>query len=243
MSNLSDIGFPAKGDEEINAMIMSVLGDAVEMKCESGFYLRFSDPSGAELYLQGNPAHEMIGFNPHFLGRSRRQVSLLRSISRETSELDGAYHASSSGGADLEFIFDVPDFLVGKKETLPAPAEIQLTAFGSDDFKLFDDEEELVRQAPAGSWVKSRFVPPGLKELLADPSTDVRQMRPVAKITGEVVEWELKTNTLNGNRFYWILASTEGGEVDIVIDPRYVPVEPVVGNLVAGHFWLSGKIV
>ena len=240
MSNLSDIGFPAKGDEEINALIISVLDTAVDMKTDKGFYLRYSDASGSEIYLQGNPSQEMIGFNPHFAGVSRRRVSLLAAIERETSELDGAYHAASG---DLEFIFDVPDFLITKRADLPAEADIQLTAFGSNDFKVFEDDADLASFAPAGSWQRDRFIPPGLKELLSDPNTDIRQMRPVAKITGTVREWELKRNELNGNSFYWILLETEGGEVDVVIDPQYVPVEPSKGDLVAGHFWLSGKII
>lgn len=240
MSNLSDIGFPAKGDEEINSMIMSVLDGAVEQKCENGFYLRFSDPSGAELYLQGNHSHEMIGFNPHFNGKSRRKVSLLHTIVRDTSELDGAYHAAAE---QCECIFDVPDFRMFKVDAMPCPVEIQLTAFGSNDFTLLGDEGALAAHAPAGQWQPQRLIPPGLKELLSDPQVNMSQMRPVAKITGRVREWELKENKVNGNRFYWLLVETEGGDVDVVIDPVYVPDEPVAGNVVAGHFWLSGRIL
>ena len=240
MSNLSDIGFPVKGDEEINTMIISVLDGAVETKIEEGFYLRFTDPSGSELYLQGNPSHEMIGFNPHYAGTSRNNVTLLQGIARETSELDGAYHAAAGG---VEFIFDVPDFLISRVGSLPTDAELQLTAFGSNDFAVLGDEAGLAALAPAGSWEKNRFVPPGLKELLADPATDIRQMRPVVKMTGTVKDWALKTNEVNGNKFYWILAETEVGEVDVVIDPQYVPNEPAKGDHVAGHFWLSGKIL
>lgn len=249
MSNLSDIGFPAKGDEEINSMIISVLDSAVEMKCPDGFYLRFSDPSGSELYLQGNPQQEMIGFNPHFAGASRRGVSLVRSIARETSELDGAYLAAvgPDGGGPLpgalEFIFDVPDFRVSEQTDLPARAVVQLTAFASDDFRLLHGTEELAVHPPAGKWEAGRFIPPGLKELLSDPGTDIRQMRPVAKMTGTVRSWELKRNGVTGREFYWILIETEGGEVDVVVDPRYVPEEPSVGQIAAGHFWLSGRLV
>lgn len=248
MSNLSDIGFPAKGDEEINSMIMSVLDHAIEQKCENGFYLRFSDPSGSELYLQGNHSHEMIGFNPHFNGKSRRKTALLHTIVRDTSELDGAYHAVADPSASdatqgsYDFIFDVPDFRLFRPDSMPCVTEVQLTAFGSNDFKLLTDEAALASNTPEGTWQPGRFIPPGLQDLLKDPSANMSQMRPVAKITGFVKEWELKVNQVNGNNFYWFLVETEGGEVDIVIDPVYVPQEPVVGNIMAGHFWLSGRI-
>jgi hypothetical protein len=35
--------------------------------------LKFSDASDAEIWLQGNLKQELIGFNPHFAGKSRRR--------------------------------------------------------------------------------------------------------------------------------------------------------------------------
>jgi len=93
MSNLSDIGFPAKNEQDINNMISHVLEHTETINCPGGFYLKFSDASDAEIWLQGNSEQELIGFNPHFAGKSRRLVGLIEAIKRESSELDGAYHA------------------------------------------------------------------------------------------------------------------------------------------------------
>ena len=92
MSNLSDIGFPTPGDQDINEMIMHVLEFAKPIQCEQGFYLKFSDASGAEIYFQGNFDQELVGFNPHFAGKSRRKVGLTQKIERDSSELDGGFH-------------------------------------------------------------------------------------------------------------------------------------------------------
>ena len=247
MSNLSDIGFHAKGDEGINEMIMSVLDSAKEIRCDGGFYLRFSDSSGAELFLQGNASHEMIGFNPHFSCKSRRKVALLHTIVRDTSELDGAFHAVANPDSsrpetgEFEFVFDVPDFRLAKTGDMPHLAEIELTAFGSNDFKLFDSAESLV--TAGGGWSEKSFVPPGLTELISDPNVNLSMLRPIAKISGIVVEHEVRKNSVSGNEFNWLLVETVGGCVDVVIDPVYVPEQPRVGQVAAGHFWLSGRFL
>ena len=76
MSNLSDIGFPVQSEQDVNVLITETIKYVESIRCPQGFYLRFSDSSGAEIYLQGNPEQELIGFNPHFDGKSSRKVSL-----------------------------------------------------------------------------------------------------------------------------------------------------------------------
>jgi hypothetical protein len=118
MSNLSDIGFPASGDEEIYAMIQSVLPFVKAVPCPQGIYYVFSDDSGAEMYLQANHSQELIGFNPHFKGKSRQRVGLTKAIERDSSELDGGYHAwanpiendNGETTGEYPFVFDAPDF-------------------------------------------------------------------------------------------------------------------------------------
>ena len=144
MSNLSDIGFPVRHEQDVNDVIMSVLDHVSEVRCPNGFYLKFSDKSGAELYLQGNFEQELIGFNPHFAGKSRRTVALTQAIEREASELDGGFHAWANPSGDegeYPFVFDVPDFRTVPNLSLSQTVEIQLTAFASNDFKIFADEK------------------------------------------------------------------------------------------------------
>ena len=97
MSNLSDIGFPVKSEQDVNQVIMDILNHLNPIPCPPrGYYFKFEDNSGAEIYLQTNPAQEIIGFNPAFGGKSRRKVGLTKLIERDTSELDGAFHAWSN---------------------------------------------------------------------------------------------------------------------------------------------------
>lgn len=252
MSNLSDIGFPIKGEQDINEMILQVINHVKEIRCERGLYLKFADASGAELYLQGNFDQELIGFNPHFAGQSRRTVALTKFIERDSSELDGGFHAwanpqdESGESGDYPFIFDAPDFRTVPNLQLPKTVEIQLTAFASNDFKMFSDEREyLESQENSLKYAAKSFVPSGLVsfELPEGEDFDLTVLRPISFFSGEVKAVEVKTNELTKENFYSLLVETLGGEVDVVADPKLVAQTPQTGNIVSGQFWLSGRII
>lgn len=250
MSNLSDIGFPVQNSEDVNVLITETINRVEAIKCSQGFYLRYADASGAEIYLQGNNNQELIGFNPHFAGKSKRKVGLTKKIERESSELDGGFKAwANPSGEDVEvsseypFVFDVPDFRTIDEIRLPKIQEIQLTAFASNDFKIFADEKEYdASQESQLKYASKSFIPSGLFAFNEqDESTDLNAVRPVGIFTGEIKEFELKTNELSNEKFYWFLADTLGGEVDVVADPKLILSEPKIGGIVSGQFWLSGR--
>lgn len=251
MSNLSDIGFPTRSEQDINDMISHCLEFAETIRCPQGFYLKFSDASGAEIYLQGNFEQELIGFNPHFAGKSRRTVGLTKAIERESSTLDGGFYAwANPADEDVEtsgeypFVFDAPDFRLNEIPDLPKVCEIQLTAFASNDFKIFADEKEYNDGQESDLKYSSKsFVPLGLFAFDAESEAiDLSVVRPIGQFAGEIKDFELKTNELSGEKFYWFLVETLGGETDIVADVKLISSEPKIGGIVSGQFWLSGKI-
>lgn len=252
MSNLSDIGFPTRNEKDINDMISHVLELAETVRCPQGFYLKFSDASGAEIWVQGNFEQELIGFNPHFAGVSRRRVGLTKAIDRESSILDGGYHAWANPldetvetSGEYPFVFDAPDFRLNQIAQFPHVCEIQLTAFASNDFQLFADEQSYNEsQESELKYAAKSFVPVGLFAVEAeeDETVDLSVVRPIGKFAGEIKEYELKTNELSGEKFYWFLIDTFGGEIDVVADVKLIPSEPKIGGIVSGQFWLSGRI-
>lgn len=248
MSNLSDIGFPVKGEEDVNQLIMDVLPHTENIPCPRGFYLRFSDESGSEIYLQGNFDQEMLGFNPHFKGKSKRSVGITTLIERDASELDGGFYAWANPRVekdemtgDYPFVFDTPDFRTIPDMKIPQIVDIQLTAFASNDFQMFANEREFNEsQKDTVKTASKFFMPNGLFEI-KDEEIDLSVLRPIATFSGEVKEFELKTNSLTGENFYWFLVDTFGGEIDVVADSKLVN-EPKIGGIIKGQFWLSGVI-
>lgn len=248
MSNLSDIGFPVQNEQDVNVLITETIKYVESIRCPRGFYLRFSDASGAEIYLQGNVEQELIGFNPHFDGKSRRKVGLIKAIERDSSQLDGGFQAwanptdETAQSGEYEFVFDVPNFRLNDGIELPNNREIQLTAFASNDFKVFNDEVEFYYEQDAETQMSAKsFFSSGLF-LTRDSLVAVESARPIGIFAGEIKEFELKTNELSSAHFYWFLVETLGGEVDVVADVKLVSNEPKIGGIVSGQFWLSGKL-
>jgi hypothetical protein len=247
MSNLSDIGFPVRSEQDVNDVIMKVLENVSEIPCPRGSYYNFSDASGAAIYLQANASQELIGFNPHFEGKSRRTVCLTAAIEKESSELDGAFHAwanpseeNNPESGEYPFVFDVPDFRVNTDLNFPQNRQIQLTAFASNEFGIFAGEQDFYdSQKEEIKFAAKSFIPSGLFNLDADSTQP-----PLAfgVFTGEIREFDLKTNELTGEKFYWFLVDTLGGEIDVVADPKLVTVEPNIGGYLNGQFWLSGRL-
>lgn len=251
MSNLSDIGFPVQSEQDVNVLITETIKFVESIKCPHGFYLRFADASGAEIYLQGNVEQELVGFNPHFAGTSQRLVNLSRKIERDSSPLDGGFYCFANlqnGEIDsnnFPFVFDVPDFRVVPNYQLPQTRVVQLTAFASNDFRIFDDEQAFnENQEGELKFAVKSFIPSGLFDFdLQDDSIDLSAVRPIANLSGEIKAVELKTNELSGEEFYWFLVETLGGETDVVADVKLISGEPQIGGIVSGQFWLSGKIM
>ncbi len=247
MSNLSDIGFPVQNEQDVNVLITETIKYVESIRCPQGFYLRFADASGAEIYLQGNPEQELIGFNPHYDGKSRKKVSLTKAIERDSSELDGGFQAwadptDDAKSGECEFVFDVPDFRTIGEIEFPKICEIQLTAFASNDFKVFSNEVDFYYVQDAETQMSaSSFFASGM--FLTRDNTDVIESpRPIGILSGEIKEFELKTNELSSKNFYWFLVETLGGDIDVVADVKLVPNQPNIGGIVSGQFWLSGKL-
>ncbi len=252
MSNLSDIGFPVKSEQDVNQVIMDILKHLETIPCPPhGYYFKFEDKSGAEIYLQTNTAQEIMGFNPAFSGKSKRKVGLTKKIERDTSLLDGAFHAwTNPTTEDFEetgeypFVFDVPDFRTKDNTELPKIADIQLTAFASNDFKLFSSEEDFSGSQDEPKFASKSFIPSGLFSFDENgESTEINPPQAHGILSGIIKEFELRKNEFTKEDFYWFWIETFGGDVDVVADVNLIKEEPKIGGIIRGSFWLSGKIL
>jgi hypothetical protein len=242
MSNLSDIGFPVASSEDVNGLIEIWLQNVVEIPCRKGMYLKFADNSGAEIYLQKNFDDELTGFNPYFNGKSRRKVFITNLIERDTSELDGGFHAwanaEKANDGDYPFVFDVPTIFSHNIE-LPIACEIQLNAFASIGLSIFESEESFYNsQTDEPKFSSKSFIPSGLFR----QSEDVPPQA-FGQFAGTIKEFELRVNQTTNAKFYWFLVETLGGEIDVVADEKLIVEIPKIGGILQGYFWLTGKIL
>jgi len=84
------------------------------------------------------------------------------------------------------------------------------------------------------------FIPSGLVSPSGEPVTPPESH---ALIAGHVVEADTRANAVSGAPFVWALVDSLGGTFDIVIDPELLPRMPRPGDVLAGWFWLSGRLL
>ncbi len=234
MSNLSDIGFPVASDEEVNQVLMDVLPHLVQHSCPPyGFYYQFSDESGAELFLQANPAQDLVGFNPAFAAEDHVSLTIHRKIERDTSELDGGFLAEAACGT--VFVFDSPDFRLRADKAVDSASTAVLTAFASNDLSSSPADKGLA----VGSLKPLRDT----RETLFAGSEDGVPPQAHVSIEAPLISADLRTNGLTGNKFFVMKAKTDIGEVSVVADPLLLKEAPEPGSVINGSFWLSGKLV
>ena len=187
----------------------------------------------------------LIGVNPHFAGESRRHVCLTDTVERSDSPLDGAYHAWANPpklddpqGGEYPFVFDVPDFRLAEEILFPKSYEIQLTAFASLDFDIFDDEASFNSGGVFGSvkLATNSFIPSGLFSKASAPPAQ-------ATLSGTIKACTERLNQHSNVAFWWFLVDTLGGEIDVVADKSLVKRPPKVGGILFGAFWLSGRLI
>lgn len=249
MSNLSDIGFPVKDELDVNQVIMDIIPHVKSIPCAPfGQYHLFQDESGAQIFLQSNNEQELVGFNPAFDGESIRRVTIVDAIERDTSELDGAYKCEAieeGENTTYPFVFDVPNFRTNEAGGTPKTCDVSLTAFASKDLRFYRDKDEYGEKGKMGSEMSEMaFIPTGLFTIDGrGQRVELSPPQAHAVITARVSDWQRRRNTLTGQEFYYFVAETFGGFIDIVADPVFLKEEPVIGGFLKGSFWLSGKIV
>ena len=245
-SQFSAIGFSVTSGEDLAALASRVAERADTINARDGQYLKWSPPSGEQLWLQVKYSGDAMGMNPHFEGKSSVRLAVEARVTRSThTPLDGTFLAwanppESGVGGEYPLAFDCPDAAVHEAMTLPIAVVAQIAAF-AQQLTVHDSEAAyLVDQAAQGlSFASRSFIPSGLISPSGDPVTPPESH---ALFTGHVIEAAERTNTVTGDSFWWALVDTQGGTFDVVIDPSLLSKPVRSGNVVSGWFWLSGRI-
>jgi hypothetical protein len=248
MNTLSRIGYEIANPGELEPLAHLATQEGLKADCAEGSYFLLPDESGAQLYFQANNNRELIGFTPHFDGRSRRTIGVTEMIQRPFSEMAGAIYGWSNppepgnvDAGDYPLVFEVPDYCLLKPIAVPSIQTFQLTAFADDEFAIFGSEEELKNaQDTQIKFGPEAFIPAGLFGPDGEPTESPKSS---AIFSGRIVRWEPLVNSRTNLSFHWLLVQTHGGDVDVVVNSSLIKQEPVVGQIVFGQFWLSGRLV
>jgi len=231
----------------MNALVNRVGPLAERLAAPRGAYYRWSDPSGAEIWLQLNTDDELIGMSPHYAGQSAVRVGLTARLpSAGPSELDGSFHGWADPASDAPdsgcypFVFDAPDYRLHEELSLPAQKEVQIAAFAQEIAAFETVAAFEASQMGDLKYASQSFIPSGLFAPAGDGTVPPQAQ---AIFTGHVLAADAKINVLTGRAFYWALVETYGGAYDVVIDSDLLPGVPAIGGVISGSFWLSGRII
>lgn len=250
MSHFSAIGFDIKSEEDTSLLIDDILKVATEYSTHEYLtYLRYTDPSGAEIWLCGNnQSKSIVGAIPCFLSKTTQKVGINAVIPIENGEYgDGTVHGRLNpseydkkygwNDGNYPVIIDVPNYLDYCDDDKIHQAYLTLFAENVDIFDNENDFDEWQKQDGREFNFSSEFFGP------SGMFTDDEQSKPTASVVAglTVIEAEKRLNTLTNNEFYWCRASTYGGEYEAVFPLDMFDKTPEVGNIIFGSYWLTGR--
>jgi hypothetical protein len=244
-SHLSSIGFPVGSEDEAQALVGRVASDAEELGTPDGSYLRYSDASGAELWLHLDAQGVVVDMHPHYAGDAAMPVAVTRRIARaDGGPLGGAFHGwADPADEDPEsgsypFVFDAPEPALHADLELPCVTVVQLAAF-AHELAVFADDDAYAEHTEGLEvpYAAESFIPSGLFVTGDEPEPAAE-----AFLTGTVVAARGRMNETTGDAFWWARVRTLGGELEIVADPVLLSGPVAAGAVVQGSFWLSGRL-
>lgn len=261
VSHFSCIGFTMDtGNAISDAVVTGIEKGDVLGKRGCPYYLKMWSPVvGAEIWTQHLAVPEekkiyLIGCDPHYSGSGKTRVAITGVMASESNPCDGAV-AGWADPSELDnvesgcypFSFHVPDFLIVQDSLqVGAITTFQIAAF-AETLKCFLDEEQYEELAAPVAWHfdgEPVFVGSGsfFPASRTSNGTTTCEHNPRAFFTGSVRLVETVHNSECGGHFYHMLVQTYGGCYDVVACPEAVDGVPVVGGVVQGNFWLSGRI-
>lgn len=245
-TNLSDIGFHVHQAADMEALAHKFFENGKKICFGQGSYILWEVGAGIELWGQMNESEELIGFSPHFLGKTRISAGLMERVTRASLPLDGGFkslaqpYGSEPIKGAFSFVFDTPDFLLHANEQLPVIRTVQLTAF-AQQCGVFENEEDFkARSARVGSKLgPDAFVALGMIDDKRQPRAEPLA---TAVLTGAVMDAQQINNPATGHPFWWLKLRNALGEIDVVADPELLPRGAKERNIVQTSAWLSGRV-
>ncbi len=207
--------------------------------------LRWSDASGAELWIYVDSTGAMKSVQPHFAGGPRMNLELQSIVDRpEVSPFDGGFLGlTSQGGSNptlgggFPVIFDAPDFPDVKDAFLTAKHDVELAAFALE-LSVYANEDAFREAEPDLKALEvPSFIPAGMMAEMEGGSPTAH-----ALMVGRILEAETIRNELTEQDFRRLRIETPAGPVDMVVDPQLSDAPPEEGSIVQAGAWLSGRL-
>jgi hypothetical protein len=244
--HLAAIGIASTSGEERQDLVRRILKAAQPYsRREDSLTLRWTDPSGAELWIYVDGEGAITSVQPHFSGGPRIRLEIQAVVERpEVSPYDGGFLGlTQTGGSNpalgggFPVIFDAPDFPDKKGVFLTAKHDVELAGFALE-LDVYGTEEDFRAAQPELKPLDvPAFIPAGM---LAE--TEGKPPTAHALMVGRVLEAVEVTNELAESPFIRLRIETPAGPMDMAVDPELVRGLPTEGDIIRAGAWISGRI-
>lgn len=246
-SHFSSIGFPLSQPEHFQVLSDALSEQGEAYACPFGRYVRWAGASGAELWFQYDHHGGLLDIQPHFAAMAALRLGITTRLPRPTdTKLDGAWQGwldppdeDSSTGRCL-VTFEAPDFTLHQDVHLPVITAVQMAAF-AHSLTCYESEESFLKDAAVAGKLNAQSFVPATQRKRDRGETEPLQAQ--ALVCGYLLRCELLHNEMTGVPFYWLLLETEGGRLDLLVDPEIMTSEPREGGIVMTVCWLSGRLL
>lgn len=239
-NHFTALGFEVRSDDDLAEVVRVAGREGRVTRTRGGRIVEWS-LGGAGIVLWVDH-HGNIGVQPHFEGETAMRVRLDRWYADARRPLLAARAhgraASEEDGAAYAYAFDVVAAGHYRHVGMPCETHVQVAAFAEWMEAFADEAAFAAAQEGERTFAAESFVPASADEA----SSEADPPPPHALVSGRVLSVERLRNELSGLHYLHLVVRTWGGELDVVADPETVKGEPVVGGIVHGWFWLSGRL-
>jgi hypothetical protein len=244
--HLAALGIGSEVQEERQDQVKRILGTSQpHSKRGDNMTLRWTDPSGAELWIYVDKTGDMKSVQPHFSGGTKITLEIQEILERdEISPFDGGFIGlTQTGGTNpnlgggFPIVFDCPDFPDVKEAFLTAKHEVELSAFAVE-LNAYADEGAFKEAQPEMKPLDlPTFIPAGLMGATQGETPTAH-----ALMVGALVEMTEITNELTGRPFNRFLMDTPAGPMVLIVEPDLMPEGIETGQVLQVGAWISGRI-
>ncbi|MEL7189162.1 MAG: hypothetical protein AAGK17_06380 [Pseudomonadota bacterium] len=243
-TNFSMVGFDVDltNADSYHASISEVIAqcELFELDSENSACMQQKDNGGqvwVGLRMDKGEA-TIVTANPAFVGKSRFPVTVEARISDEAWEPFEYQLAVQFSDLDIPLIVELADPRDAAAFPVAGPARsvlLDLTAFGFAP-KIFTSADEFLEAERYAEMQRASdfFIPTGL-------FGDTARAR--ASFAGQVIEAELMTTQDGKSHWRTLVKVLGGGTINVVFDDKAVEAAPVPGNIIAGDYWLSARVL
>lgn len=245
-NHMSTLGFPVTTEQDFRHYVYQTSEFGQKIEAKNGSYTYWPVGNGIELWVQTNHHKRIIGMNPHFRGYTRMPVGITERLPRYPhSLLDGAFYgwanpqSNDPTSGTFPLVFDLPDYDVYDKLSIPNIYSVQIAAFALDLTAFASEAAYIHAQTDITKLAPESFIPSGLFTPRGQPRQPAQAQ---AILSGHVLDTSKLINPVTSQKFYWAQVQTLGGLFDVVADPQVIQGPLVKDGVVRGVFWLSGRL-